>query len=265
MIDWSIGSYERTAALLDTVSDTVVAQAAIVPGENVLDIACGTGNAALKAATLGAQVVGVDLAPRLVQVASDRAAGTGLTATFMLGDAQWLPVQDASADVVLSVFGLIFAPDQERAAAEVARVLRSGGRALVTGWVREGALAEAGAATAQARAAHEQQATDADPPPPGRTPVDWGDEATVRALFAPHRVRLGFTPAAIAFTAASPEAYAEEQSDHHPLWLDARATIGEAAYAALQERLIAIFRAGNEDPAAFRVTSRYLITTIVRA
>lgn len=265
MINWSVGDYERTAALLDTVSDTVVAQATIAPGELVLDIACGTGNAALKAASHGAQVIGVDLAPRLVQVATDRAAAAGLTVTFVLGDAQALPVQDASVDVALSVFGLIFATDQAQVAAEVVRVLRPGGRAVITGWVREGAFAEAGAATSQARALHapEEQPAPA-VPSPAPTPVDWGDEATVRTLFAGHPVRLVFTPAALAFTAASPEAYVQEQNEHHPLWIDTRATIGDAAYAALHERLVEIFRAANEDPAAFRVTSQYLITTLVR-
>jgi hypothetical protein len=94
--------------------------------------------------------------------------------------------------------------------------------------------------------------------------VDWGQEATVRELFAGAGVRLAFTPAAIAFTAASPEAYVREQDEHHPLWIDTREAIGDAAYAQLHERLVGIFRAANEDPAAFRVTSRYLITSLVR-
>ncbi|MCW3041837.1 MAG: class SAM-dependent methyltransferase, partial [Solirubrobacterales bacterium] len=124
MIDWSIGSYERTAAELDAVSEQVVEAAAVGPGDRVLDIACGTGNAALKAAARGADVLGVDLAARLVRVAAERARAAGITsARFVTGDAQDLPVPDASVDVALSVFGLIFAPDQARAAAEVVRVL----------------------------------------------------------------------------------------------------------------------------------------------
>ncbi len=266
MTDWSLGSYERTAVLLDSVSDTVVTHARIVPGELVLDIACGTGNAALKAAALGAQIVGVDLAPRLVQVATDRAAAAGLTGTFVLGDAQALPVEDASVDVALSVFGLIFAPDQQAVAAEVVRVLRPGGRAVITGWVREGAFAEAGAAPAQAQAAVLGTVEgEGDDPVPGRTPVDWGDAAAVRTLFADLPVRLAFTSAALAFVALSPEAYVQELTDHHPVWLGARAAIGDEAYARLHRQLVAIFTAANEDPGAFRITSRYLITALVRA
>ncbi len=264
MIDWSVGSYERTAALLDTVSDGVVGHAAIRPGEAVLDVACGTGNAALKAAALGACATGVDLAPRLVEVATQRAIGTGLQVRFVVGDAEALPVQDASVDVLLSVFGLIFAPDQERVAAEVVRVLRPGGRAVITGWVREGALAELGAATARAQSVLAPPPDPAGPPPPGRTPVDWGDEQAVRALFAPHAVGVTFIPATLAFTAASPRAYIEEQSAHHPVWLTARENLGPERYAVLEAELVAILTSSNEDPAALRITSRYLITSLTR-
>ncbi len=261
-IDWSIGSYERTAATLDEVSETVVAQAQIAPGDRVLDIACGTGNAALKAAALGAQVTGVDLAPRLVLVASERARAAGLEARFVPGDAQELPIADASADVALSVFGLIFAPDQRRVAAEVARVLAPGGRALITAWIREGALAESGAAMARARS--RVQRAPAGEPTPGRTPVDWGDAQTVRELFAAHPVSVDVAPASVPFVAVSPEAYTAEQAEHHPLWLDAHAALGDEPFAALLREQTDILHAHNEDPVAFRITSRYVLVTVVR-
>jgi hypothetical protein len=82
--------------------------------------------------------------------------------------------------------------------------------------------------------------------------MEWSVQAAVGALFAPHGVGLAFTPAEVLFTAASPEANLQEQADHHSWWLDTRAVIGEHAFVGLLQRHLAIFRAGNEDPAAFR-------------
>lgn len=265
MIDWSTGAYERTAAELDPVSELVVEQAAITAGERVLDIACGTGNAALRAAAAGGDVTGVDLAERLVRVAKTRASALGVRARFLRGDAQALPVDDASVDLALSIFGLIFAPDQERTASELVRVLRPGGRALVTGWVREGALAEVGAATARARAAAAPAPPAETPAPPaGRTPVDWGDRATVTALFAPHPVSLDFTDGSLAFTAPSPDAWVRTQAEHHPVWIGARQALGPERFAALEREMVDILHAANEDPQALRITSRYLVVRILK-
>lgn len=264
-IDWSSGSYERTAAELDPVSTEVVDLAQIVPGQRVLDIACGTGNAALKAAARGADVVGVDLAERLVLVARQRAQAAGLDVKFVPADAQQLPLEDGSVDVALSVFGLIFAPDQERTAAELVRVLKSGGRGIVTGWVREGALADVGAATAAARARASAAPPAAGEPTPGRTPVDWGDRETVAELFAPHAVTLAFADSSLPFRAASPDAWVREQAEHHPLWLGTRELLGDEQFVTLERELIDILHAANEDPQGLLVTSRYLVTTITRA
>jgi SAM-dependent methyltransferase len=261
--DWSQGSYERTATELEPVSRLVVERAGIAPGDRVLDIACGTGNAALKAAELGATVTGVDLAERLVRVAAARAQSAGLDARFLVGDAEALPVPDASADVVLSVFGVMFAPDAERAAAEIVRVLVPGGRALVTAWVRSGALAEVGAATARAQAALAPEDPEG-PPPPGRTPTDWSDAPTVAGLFAAHPVTVTLTEERLTFRAPSPDAWVREQAEHHPVWLGARRRLGEERFAALARQMVEILLAHNEDPAGLQVTSRYAIATITR-
>lgn len=260
-VDWSLGSYERTAAELEPVSAEVVELAAVGPGDRVLDIACGTGNAALKAAERGATVTGVDLAERLVLVARERARSAGLEVRFLTGDAQALPVASGSVDVALSVFGLIFAPDQSRAAAELVRVLAPGGRALVTAWVPDGALAAVGAAMAAAQAPRAgAPAPEADAP----APVRWADLDAVRELLAAHDVEVGVTQATLAFTAVSPEAWAADQAAHHPLHLAARASLGEARFAALEREILTILHAANEDPTGFRVTSRYAVVRIAR-
>lgn len=261
MIDWSLGAYERSAAALESVSDLVVARAAVGPGDRVLDIACGTGNAALKAAALGASVTGVDLAPRLVLVAKQRARTAGLDVSFLTGDARELPVRDASADVVLSVFGVVFVPDPAQVAAEIVRVLAPGGRALITAWVRTGALADTGAAIARAvgDGVGGRPTTD-----DGSGRMDWTDPAAVAACFDGHDVDLAMAEEEVVFTAESPDAWEADQAEHHPLWIAAREQLGDDRFRELDRRLVDILHDANEDPQGFRVTSRYVIATLTR-
>src|SRR4051794_39408130 len=142
MVDWSAGAYERTAMELEPAARAVVACAAVADGERVLDVACGTGNAALVAARAGARATGLDSAPRLVEVARERAANAraGADAEFLVGDALDLPFDDGTFDALVSVFGVIFAPDPDRAVAEMLRVLAPGGRVVLSAWLPEGAV-----------------------------------------------------------------------------------------------------------------------------
>lgn len=112
--DWGVGQYERTAAQLAPTSVVVVERAAPQASERVLDLGCGTGNAALLAAGRGAPVTGVDPAPRLLDVARARAADEGADVTFALGEATAIPMESGSVDVLLSVFGVTFAPDRSQ-------------------------------------------------------------------------------------------------------------------------------------------------------
>src|SRR5918992_3405739 len=139
-LDWSVGQYERIATELEPVAERVVALAALREGERVLDLACGTGNAALVAARAGGVTTGLDAAARLIDVARDRAAAEGLDASFVVGDVQELPFDDAAFDVVVSIFGVIFAQNPDRAISELLRVLRPDGRALLAVWVPEGTM-----------------------------------------------------------------------------------------------------------------------------
>jgi ubiquinone/menaquinone biosynthesis C-methylase UbiE len=117
--------------------------AAPAEGECVVDVGCGTGNAALLAAARGAGVTGVDPAARLLEVGRAQAAAQGLDVTFALGEAAALPVPDGDAEVVLSAFGVIFAPDAAAAGAEMTRVTAPAGRIVLSAWVPEGAIHEA--------------------------------------------------------------------------------------------------------------------------
>src|SRR6476469_977138 len=141
-MDWGLGRYEETARALEPASAHVVDLAQLVRGERVLDIGCGTGNAALCAARAGGEIVGLDPAVLLIEVARERAAAEGFEIDFVVGQAESLPFDDATFDVVMSVFGVIFTADPDRAIREMLRVLRPNGRALVSAWVPTGTIAE---------------------------------------------------------------------------------------------------------------------------
>jgi ubiquinone/menaquinone biosynthesis C-methylase UbiE len=150
----------------------------------VLDVACGTGNTALPAARKGATVTGVDIASNLLEQARSRAAKESLTVQFDEGDAESLPYPDASFDIVLSMFGAMFAPRPEVVAAELARVCRPGGLIAMGNWTPAGFTGKMFKTTAK----HV-------PPPPGVPPPTlWGDEATVRQRFGNRVSKLTCTP-----------------------------------------------------------------------
>ena len=257
-LDWSVGCYEHTAAQLLPAAHRVVNRAAPTEGERVVDVGCGTGNAALLAAARGALVTGVDPASRLLEVARERAAARGLAATFALGEAAALPLADGVADVVLSVFGVIFAPDAVAAAAEIARVTAPAARIVLSAWVPEGAPYDV------ARVAQEavRRALGA---PAGQPAFAWHDRGALGELLSPYGFKVAVEEQSLAFTASSPQRYLEAEFASHPFAVAGRAILeprGEAE--ALRDRLLSIYEAANEDPDGFRVTSRYVVATALR-
>ncbi|MEU4374105.1 MULTISPECIES: class I SAM-dependent methyltransferase [Pseudonocardia] len=136
---WASGDYPAVAAeLIPGLGEVVVDTAAVGPGDRVLDIAAGTGNAAVPAALRGADVVAADLTPELLAVGARLAADRGAALEWVEADAQALPFPDAAFDVVLSCVGVMFAPFHERAAAELLRVCRPGGRIALLAWTPGG-------------------------------------------------------------------------------------------------------------------------------
>jgi ubiquinone/menaquinone biosynthesis C-methylase UbiE len=134
---WSGASYERLAETFAPIHYRIVAALRLEPGMRVLDVACGTGGVALRAARGGANVVGIDISADQLAKARRAAEAEGLAIRFEEGDCQQLPYRDAEFDAVASGFGAIFAFDQARTAAELARVCRPGGRLAMTAWPKD--------------------------------------------------------------------------------------------------------------------------------
>jgi SAM-dependent methyltransferase len=139
---WSEGTYERLAARFAPVQDELVERLAIQAGERVLDLATGTGEVARRAARLGADVSAIDIAGPMLDKARASAAEEGLAVAFELGDVEYLPYDDAGFDVLVSNFGVVFAPDHANVASELARVTRPGGRLGFTAWKPNSKLGE---------------------------------------------------------------------------------------------------------------------------
>ena len=174
---WALGDFARAGAEQVIVGELLCRAIDIHSGERVLDVAAGSGNAALAAARRGAAVIATDFVPQLLEAAARRAQAEGLDLQTREADAQSLPFADAAFDVVLSTFGVMFAADQSRAAAELLRVCRHGGRIGLTAWTPGSVMA-----ATQAIAARYAPF----PPVPGaRSPIEWGTETRVRDLLGP--------------------------------------------------------------------------------
>ena len=210
-------------------------------------------------AAAGANVVAVDPAARLLDVARTRAAAAGAAVDFRQGEAAAIPLDDASVDLVVSVFAVIFAPDPAAAMADVARVLRPHGRIVYTAWVPGGVIGRLGFLSGQMV----REALGAPEPPP---PFSWHERDAVAELAGAHGLSVQIDEHTIAFTAASPAAFVEDDEHNHPMAVSALRAV-EAAGGdanAIRARLIEAATEGNEDPKAFRGTSRYRVVTLTR-
>jgi SAM-dependent methyltransferase len=256
-VEWGAGRYERIAEEVLPAAEVVIERAAPREGEHVVDVGCGTGNAALIAAERGARVTGVDPVQRLLDVAAAEAAERGLDATFVLGEAESMPLPDGSADAVVSVFGSIFARDPKEAAAEMARITAPEGRIVQSAWIPAGAIFDA----IKERRAMVAEATGE---PAGRTPFPWHESDVLDELFGPHGFAVSVEEHTIPFEAPSAREFAKGEFEFHPMWVGIRDKLGPERAAEVRDRGLAIYEAANEDPDGFRVTSLYLVASITR-
>ncbi|MGB6943812.1 MAG: class I SAM-dependent methyltransferase [Bryobacteraceae bacterium] len=173
---WMAGDFGQIARYSAKSAEEFVDRVPMEPGARVLDVACGTGNLAIPAARKGAQVWGLDIAPNLLEQARERAAAENLQATFEEGDAEQLPYPDSHFDVVMSMFGAMFAPRPELVASELSRVCRPGGTIAMANWNPESFVAKQFAAGNRYL-----------PPPEGIPgPILWGDEQVARQRLRPY-------------------------------------------------------------------------------
>jgi SAM-dependent methyltransferase len=257
-MDWGLGHYENLAAQLRPVAHILVERAEPRRNELILDVGCGTGNAALIAASSGARVIGVDPSSRLLDFARTSVMDAGLDLQFVLGDAASLPVPGGCVDAIVSSFGVIFAPDAPAAAAELARVLRPGGRIALSAWLRHGALAE------QAQLRRDLLLRAGGQRPSGDL-YAWHDIEALTTLLAPHGFSVKLEEHELAFRAESAQAYADAELADHPLWVQARELLEPAGWwRRARDELIELFARANEDPAGFRVTSSYVVAVAAR-
>jgi SAM-dependent methyltransferase len=172
---WSEGDFSMVASMITGVAEGLADALEILPDERVLDVACGSGNGAIAAARRSwGGTVGADFVPELLERGRERAAAERLAIEFVEADAQDLPFEDASFDATMSIFGAMFAPDQERTAHELLRVTRPGGRIGMCNWIPDGRLAKLFALLAKYTGG----------PPPGTVPpVLWGKKEHARELF----------------------------------------------------------------------------------
>ena len=250
---WSSGDWNAVAPTVADASRVVVEKLGVGAGHDYLDVATGNGTAAILGASRGARTTGLDFVPALVESARARASEAGVEATFVVGDAQALPFEDDSFDRVSSVFGAMFAPDQERAAAELVRVCRPGGAIAVTAWTPEGLNGRMFMTIGKHM-----------PPPPEGflPPVLWGTEERVRELFAGRDVQT--ERLLVTFEDDDFDTFLADFENQLGPMVAARALLEpQGKWEAARAEVVALYMEANErELPAVRMQGEYLLTTV---
>jgi ubiquinone/menaquinone biosynthesis C-methylase UbiE len=252
---WASGDFGVIASLIHIVAEQLVDSVDLPAGSRVLDVAGGSGNAAIAAARSGCDVLCTDYVPALLDRGRERARAEGLAIAFETADAEALPYDDASFDAVLSVFGSMFAPNQPQAAAELVRVCRPGGLIGLASWTPTGLLGEVFRAQAAIV-----------PPPPGvASPLRWGTEEGIAELLgdhveSPQTRRRMFT---WRFTDAA--TFVSTLRDWYGPTLKAFEAAGPERAAELEDALVAVIARGARARGnAIAVPAEYLEVVAVR-
>ena len=232
---WSSGDYNKIAAITVPLSEHLVDQVGVEQGSRVLDVATGTGHAALAAARRSAVVTGIDYVPDLLDIARRRAAAEDLEIDFAQADAEDLPYGDAAFDFVLSAIGVMFAADHQRAAQELVRVARPGGRIAVASWTPEGFVGGMLATVGK----------HVTPPAGAQPPTRWGVESVVAELFGNEVVDVESTTATVTQRFSDAEAFADLFLTYYGPTFSAANRLDEDGRAALRADMIAL--AGSFD------------------
>jgi ubiquinone/menaquinone biosynthesis C-methylase UbiE len=252
---WSSGDYNKIAALTVPVSEFLVDHVGIAPGSRVLDVATGTGHAAIAAARRGADVVGIDYVPALLDIARRRIAAEDLEADFTEADAENLPFGDGEFDYVLSAIGVMFSADHQRAAGEMVRVCRPGGRLAIASWTPEGFIGGMLAVVGRHAA----------PPPGAQRPTLWGEETAVSQLFGDKVVDLRSVTANATQRFADAESFADLFLTYYGPTFAAANRLSEDGRAALRDDLVALAHARDRGEGSTVVLDwEYRVVTATR-
>ena len=253
---WASGDFSVVAARIVYQAEQLCETADLQAGWRVLDVATGSGNAALAAARRGSESVGIDYVPALLDRGRTRAEAEHLSVEFLEGDAEQLPFPDASFDAVVSVYGAMFAPNHKRAASELARVCRTGGRIALACWTPNGFIGETFRLFSRFL-----------PPTPGlQPPILWGDESYQRDLFWESAKSLTAYPRTAVFRYRSAEENVAFFRTYYGPTLRAFEALPLEQQAALNDELIALVHRydRNQGSGPVAIAADYLETVIVR-
>jgi SAM-dependent methyltransferase len=252
---WSSGNYAVIGTTLQLTGETLCEAVDIIGGERVLDVAAGNGNASLAAARRAGVVTATDYVSSLLEGTKARAAAEGLAIEVREADAEALPFGDESFDVVLSTFGVMFTPNQARAAAELVRVCRPNGRIGLANWTPEGFVGQMFKVVGRYA-----------PPPAGiQSPLRWGTEEALDELFGADVRRIEVQRRHFVFRYRTPEHWLLAFRDYYGPMHKAFAAQDEATQSAFESDLLALVAEHNtSSTGAMRVPSEYLEVVVRR-
>ena len=253
---WTAGDFSKVATPITIVGELLCETVDLSAGTRVLDVACGSGNTAIAAARRFCQVTGIDYVPSLLARARERAAAEGLAIDFLEGDAENLPFPDASFDVVLSTFGVMFAPDQGQAARELLRVCTPGGRIGLSNWTPDGRVGDMFRITSTYV-----------PPPPGLAPpVRWGTEQGMRELLGQGISNLSIEPRTVVMRYESADHWLTFFRTYFGPVITAFAALDEAGQQAFASEMRALLEQHNHaTDGTLKVACAYINAVATRA
>jgi ubiquinone/menaquinone biosynthesis C-methylase UbiE len=250
---WSSGDYAVVGTTLQIVGEELCEALDLRSGQSVLDVAAGNGNASLAAARRWCDVTATDYVPALLERARERAQAERLAISLREADAEALPFRAKSFDVVVSTFGVMFTPNQERAASELVRVTKRGGKVGLANWTPDGFIGQLFKTIGKHL-----------PLPPGaKSPALWGTPARLAELFEPHASSIQSAQRHFVFRYRSPEHWLEIFRTYYGPVLKAFAALAEPAQTALERDLIALVERFNDaSDGTMAVPSEYLEAVI---
>lgn len=252
---WSSGDYAVVGTTLQIVGEQLCEALDLRAGSKVLDVAAGNGNATLAAARRWCDVTSTDYVPALLKRGRERAAADHLMVEFREADAEALPFADGSYDVVVSTFGVMFTPDQDKAAAELARVCKSGGKIGLANWTPQGFIGQ----LFKTIGGHVA------PPAGVKSPALWGTPARLKEMFGDQASEITAEPRMFVFRYRSPEHWLEIFKSYYGPMLKAFAVLDESGQAALRRDLITLLGEFNRaDDGTVVVHSEYLEAVVTK-